>query len=119
MKFGKKKFVYSSGNQEKSRSSLKSQMNDPKARSKLISGPTDFKHVHHMGPESNVQNLIADPTPVKEFRYDSKLRHYHYVITNEVFIGSDRYVITSEGLIDNNDYVIQNVTDKRRAVNQT
>ena len=41
-------------------------MNDPKARSKLISGPTDFKHVHHMGPESNVQNLIADPTPVKE-----------------------------------------------------
>ena len=66
VKFGKKKFVYSSGNQEKSRSSLKSQMNDPKARSKLISGPTDFKHVHHMGPESNVQNLIADPTPVKE-----------------------------------------------------
>ena len=46
-------------------------MNDPKARSKLISGPTDFKHVHHMGPESNVQNLIADPTPVKEsFIYD-------------------------------------------------
>ena len=77
VKFGKKKFVYSSGNQEKSRSSLKSQMNDPKARSKLISGPTDFKHVHHMGPESNVQNLIADPTPVKE----SFIFYYVTVIT--------------------------------------
>ena len=77
VKFGKKKFVYSSGNQEKSRSSLKSQMNDPKARSKLISGPTDFKHVHHMGPESNVQNLIADPTPVK----DSFIFDYVTVIT--------------------------------------
>ena len=61
-KYGKKKFHYKSGEDSSSRSrnSLRSQLADPKTRSKLISGPTDFKHVHHMGAENtNVQNMMA------------------------------------------------------------
>ena len=60
-KYGKKKYHYKSGEeQSRSRNSLRSQLADPKARSKLISGPTDFKHVHHMGAENtNVHNMMA------------------------------------------------------------
>ena len=72
-KYGKKKFHYKSGeDSSRSRNSLRSQLADPKTRSKLISGPTDFKHVHHMGAENtNVQNMMAADLTQQKVKYQT------------------------------------------------
>lgn len=100
-KYGKKKFHYKSGEETgRSRNSLRSQLADPKARSKLISGPTDFKHVHHMGAENtNVQNMMAADLTQQKVRFVFWtyliVEHYmkHFWLTNLQKKGEPNLVI--------------------------
>lgn len=60
-KLGKRKFVYKSANAERSKS-LRGQIQEG-GKVSLISGPSEFRHVTHMGPESGFQMMSTEPTP--------------------------------------------------------
>jgi len=82
VKQGKRRFVYKSADTERSKS-LKSQMQDPNLRTNLISGPQNFRHVTHMGPESGIQMMATEqPTPNRKTSFisgPSNFKHvYHY-----------------------------------------
>lgn len=47
-------------------------LRDPEMRSKLISNPTNFNHVAHMGPGDGMQVLMDLPLVMALY---SKLRH--------------------------------------------
>ena len=58
VKNGKKRFIFKRQNEK----SLRQKLNDPQHRSKLISGPTNFEHVVHMGPEQAPHFVQSEPS---------------------------------------------------------
>ena len=58
VKNGKKRFIFKRQNEK----SLRQKLNDPQHRSRLISGPTNFEHVVHMGPEQAPHFVQSEPS---------------------------------------------------------
>jgi hypothetical protein len=63
VKHGKGRFVYKSTDTDRSKT-LRGQMQDPSLRINLISGPQNFRHLTHMGPESGLQMMSTEPTQI-------------------------------------------------------
>lgn len=119
VKQGKRRYLYKSADTEKSKS-LRGQMQDPNLRSNLISGPQNFRHVTHMGPESGIQMMSTEPSnpqmsnPNRKTSFisgPSNFKHvYHYgpddastsanqssqvTVTPEPFRSTDRSLLDS------------------------